>query len=234
MHRDWGEQLTDPGVSCICLHYDRPRSKEFLARAVECFSRQTYGYRELLVVSEVYPAQLPNYARWIKTPSDFTVGAKRNRANFRADGDIICHWDDDDYQSPGRIADQVARLQSSGKPVTGYNPITVRETRDVRIVHDTAFWRPGEWWTLTEPGNVPLGPSLCYTRDYWLDHRFADIQVGEDNDFCETAAREGNAAVVPSDAMMYVTNHHANSSGRVIGGPAWQELPASPFPVDVL
>ena len=58
------------------------------------------------------------------------IGAKRNYGCERAAGDVIAHWDDDDYSAPERLADQVQRLLESGKAVTGFH--SMRFTDGVR------------------------------------------------------------------------------------------------------
>jgi glycosyltransferase involved in cell wall biosynthesis len=60
-------------------------------------------------------------ARYIHFGIKHSIGAKRNLGCEAARGEIIAHWDDDDYSAPGRLEDQVRRILTSGKAVTGYN-----------------------------------------------------------------------------------------------------------------
>ena len=120
------------------LTADRP---EYARRAVECFRRQTYPAKRLLIYdtgtddAEDCPGDYP-LVIWIPEESrGRTIGELRNAANSHVEGvevdlsagtskdcgaDILIHWDDDDYSHPNRIAEQVALLQSSGADVVGY------------------------------------------------------------------------------------------------------------------
>ena len=128
-----------PTVCAVMLTADRP---ELAKRAVECFRRQTYPNKTLLIYdtgtddAEDCPADYPLII-WIPEEARRrTIGELRNAANSHIEGvevhlesgttkdcgavgiihwaDIIIHWDDDDYSHPNRIAEQVALLQSSG------------------------------------------------------------------------------------------------------------------------
>ncbi len=71
------------------------------------------------------------------------IGAKRNFGCEHAEGEIIAHWDDDDYSAPGRLADQVERLRESGKAVTGF--------------HSMRFTDGVHWWKYEGTRNYALG-----------------------------------------------------------------------------
>ena len=131
------------------------------------------------------------------------VGAKRNYGCERAAGEIIAHWDDDDYSAPARLADQVQRLLESGKAVTGFH--SMRFTDGVR------------WWKYEGTRNYALGTSLCYRRDWWSAHRFPVVQVGEDNQFVATAHSAGELVTADAGDLMYATNHSGNTSPRKLG-----------------
>ena len=131
------------------------------------------------------------------------VGAKRNYGCEHAAGEIIAHWDDDDYSAPGRLADQVERLLESGKAVTGFH--SMRFTDGVR------------WWKYEGTRNYALGTSLCYWRDWWSAHRFPVVQVGEDNQFVAAAHSAGELVTADAGELMYATNHAGNTSPRKLG-----------------
>ncbi len=183
--------MTEPTVCAICLTRDRP---ELAKRAVECFRKQTYG-NKLLVVYDTGGA-LPEYAKESDDNiqmvlrngnRNLTIGALRNQANsFAAGADIIVHFDDDDWSHPNRIAEQVALLQASGADVVGYNEMLFwREPRtefqvqgmDAAGIH---IGKRGEAWLYTSTrGGVPaLGTSLCYWRKTWERHHFANETQG--------------------------------------------------------
>src|SRR5215204_4099526 len=105
-----------PFVTCIMPTYNRRR---FVARAVEYFRRQDYTRSELLIVddgSDAVQDLVPKRrrVRYIQLPSRHSVGAKRNIACEQARGDIILHWDDDDWHAPHRVRYQVEALLAQG------------------------------------------------------------------------------------------------------------------------
>jgi glycosyltransferase involved in cell wall biosynthesis len=127
--------MTEPTVCAIMLTKDRP---ELAKRAVECFRKQTYDARALLVwdtgaLPLAYPERGDNKILDVFRPSaGLTIGSLRNgaieyamatrtRHPARHPFDILIHWDDDDWSHPNRIAEQVALLQASGADCVGYN-----------------------------------------------------------------------------------------------------------------
>jgi len=198
---------SEPTVCCIMLTKDRP---ELAARAVRCFSRQTYRSKRLLICDaggDVYAEYGGSRYRGYYRPG-MTIGAARNEAVMLTEewlpkADVIVHFDDDDVSHPNRIAEQVAFLQSSGAAVVGYNQMLF--WRDIDPAGPN--WRKrvmsglmvdftshaGESWLYTGPAHQPLGTSLCYWRKTWEQHRFDDRKhAGEDSDFL---ARVGHRSV---------------------------------------
>lgn len=163
----------------------------------------------MLVVASGGPVSVPDDVRLIQLPGRPTVGDKRNAGCSAARGEVIAHWDDDDYSAPGRLADQVGRLET-GKSVTGYR--SMRFTDGVR------------WWQYRGGPDYALGTSLCYRRDWWLGHRFPSVQVGEDNEFVAQARAHGAIASADAGDLMFATNHSGNTSPRNIVGASWTTL----------
>jgi len=85
-------------------------------------------------------------------------------------GGFIAHWDDDDWYGPTRLADQVAALQQLGAEACGLaSPFFY----DLRTGEEYSYHFP----------NCAYGATLMYTREFWQDRPFADIQVGETDPF---------------------------------------------------
>jgi glycosyltransferase involved in cell wall biosynthesis len=147
--------------------------RAFIPAAIDCFMRQTHENRELVIlddgetVDDLVPAD-PRI-RYERT-ARVNTGVKRNLVNELADGEIICHWDDDDWSAPDRIADQVGRLVETGKPVTGYGTL---------LFWDTVAGQAKRYHS--QIAGYVCGTSLCYTRDFWQMHRFPDKQEASDN-----------------------------------------------------
>jgi glycosyltransferase involved in cell wall biosynthesis len=118
-------------------------------------------------------------------------------ANAHARGEIIAHFDDDDWSHPNRIAEQVALLQASGADVVGYNEALFWQTlnfcnkcgysgslKEHAFCNYDAYGIGGIAWLYRCPSpSYGLGSSLCYWRRVWEQKPFADINHGEDMRF---------------------------------------------------
>lgn len=179
-------------VTCVCPTSERRR--EFLPQAIEYFQSQTYASREMLIVVDpgYAPALLADSRiRVIEAPAAITLGAKRNFACENA-GELIAHWDDDDFSAPGRLADQVARLIQSDKAVTGYARMRFTDGRN--------------WWRYADP-NYPLGTSLLFRRTWWNANRFPDRALASDGPFISQGIQQRQLAVAPCGEMMFARIH---------------------------
>jgi glycosyltransferase involved in cell wall biosynthesis len=205
-----------PLVSCLMPTHNR---RAFLPRAVELFLAQDYPRRELLViddgsdaVGDLLPAD-PRI-RYHRLPERLTLGEKRNLAAERAAGEVLAHWDDDDWMAPWRLRYQVRELLESGVDACGLERL---------FFHDPASDRA---WEYRYSGLLPwvAGGTLCYTRSFWEGHRFAAIGEGEDNDFLW---RHRPRLLRLADPGFYVaTVHRGNTSRKLTAGANWH--PAKP------
>lgn len=201
-----------PLVSCIMPTRGRA---DLVARSLGCFRAQTWARRELVVVDD---AECPTFPAGISEPGIFydcrphrmTIGAKRNLAAGFCAGEIVCHWDDDDYSAPDRIARQVERLIDC--EVTGYNAMK--------------FTDGARWWKYTGPKNYALGTSLCYWKSYWKSNPFPDLRVGEDLAFTSRAASQCVLVALDAGDEMYATIHPGNTCARTRDGNWWKEIAA--------
>ncbi|MCB0244440.1 MAG: glycosyltransferase family 2 protein, partial [Anaerolineae bacterium] len=110
---DLTSSLHVPLVTCIMPTRNRRR---FVPLALAYFARQDYEPRELIVlddgddpVAELMPDD-PR-VRYVRLDRRQTVGAKRNMGCRLAKGDVIVHWDDDDWMADWRLTYQVAQLR---------------------------------------------------------------------------------------------------------------------------
>lgn len=220
--------MTDfPLVICLCLTM-KGREK-FLRRAIDCFRRQTYRNRELLIVSDgeaVSPSRDLPGIKWTGDDRPIAslglngrrknIGQKRNLGCESASGsDIIATWDDDDYSAPDRIERQVQILNETGKPVTAAD--------------EMMFTDGLEWWRFMYPEGFAAGTSLCFTRAWWKDHPFNEGEygmIGEDCRFITEAHGAGQFFYTPGfDDLMYATIHPGNTSKKNTSEPGWRHQP---------
>lgn len=152
-------------------------------------------------------------ARYVHLGGKHSIGAKRNLGCELSRGEVIAHWDDDDYSAPGRLADQIQRLTESGKAVTGYN-----------VMRFVRFSDKPEWWEYTGHGRYALGTSLCYRRSWWQSNRFPELDVGEDNLFVSRAAAHNQLTVAPSGDLLWASIHAQNTSARQLNSSCWRKI----------
>lgn len=194
--------MNEPLVTAICLTRNR---RQWLPLAIRYFQAQTYPSRELLIladgenVSDLIPDD--PQIRLVEVPIGLKIGAKRNLGCELARGEIICHWDDDDFSAPQRIAMQVARLLESGKSVAGYSPMYFQDSARV-------------WWKCQAFGPRVIGTSLMYRKGWWAARRFPDKQIGEENGFITEALYHKEIVSDEAGLLMAATIHDGNTSKR--------------------
>lgn len=226
-----------PLVSCIMPTYERRR---YVPQALQSFLQQDYPNRELIIVDDGKDAigdlveKLPNvrYFHVART----SIGAKRNFACKHAAGEIIAHWDDDDWYSPDRLRYQVMPIIAGKADLTGLENAFVLELPG------------GEFWT-TGPalhqrlfvGNVH-GGTLVYRRELWLQGlRYPEINLAEDAWLLMRSTRQGKRLVRLSNPGVFVYVRHGRNAwrqfapGTFIDPKGWQRISAPlHFPVEVL
>lgn len=124
-----------PAVSCLTVTWQRV---SMLARAVECYRRQTLPERELVIVYSTDDRDTAIYVEGLKDPSirgigvakRYRLGWLRNIAVSNARGEFVAMWDDDDWSGPNRLLAQMRAIHRSGKPgcvlsrIILYNTVT--------------------------------------------------------------------------------------------------------------
>ncbi|CAG0987841.1 GalNAc(5)-diNAcBac-PP-undecaprenol beta-1,3-glucosyltransferase [Anaerolineae bacterium] len=206
-----------PLVSCIMPTADR---REFVPRAIECFLRQDYPEKELVIlddggdgVADLIPAD-PRI-RYFQETQRRSVGAKRNWLCGQARGEVIAHWDDDDWYAPNRLGYQLAWLLDSGKDLCGINRPLFYEP-STRRAWEYVYPEGGRFWL--------SGSTLCYWRRYWLAHPFRDVQVGEDNHFVWSGSAE-QMLVLPDHRFHVAIIHDRNTSPKRVSDVWWKPFP---------
>lgn len=201
----------NPLVTCLCLTRSR---REWLPKAIACFLVQTYEPKELLIVadgpSDVW-GLIPDAKNIRVAYASGMVGFKRNWGCWEARGELIAVWDDDDWSASGRLTAQVKAIQRTGLAVTGFRDLKFTDGR--------------QWWQWLGWDNFAIATSLMFQKDWWADHRFREVQSGQDEAFATQAFQLGQLAVEPDRNLMYATIHPGNTSPRNPNGPQWKELP---------
>jgi predicted O-methyltransferase YrrM len=144
------------------------------------------------------------------------VGAKRNLACEHARGQVIVHWDDDDWHAPNRIRAQAGVLAREQADLCGLNPV---------LFLDPAASRAWQYLYPPQERFWVHGGTFCYRRSFWEAHRFADLDVGEDNQFIWTAP-PARMIAVPDSTILVALIHPGNVSPKQPGTTYWQPHPA--------
>ncbi len=194
--------------------------RAFVPLAIACFLAQDYEHRELLIlddgddpVADLVPPD-PRI-RYERLAEPLVLGAKRNRACALARGELIAHWDDDDWSAPRRLSRQVQALADAD--ISGlddlyfFDPLAERAWR---YVYPDASTKP---WV--------AGGTLCYRRAFWEAHPFPEIRIGEDSRFVWVPS----ARIAPlHDVSLYAaTVHAANTSAKRPRPPRWRPADAA-------
>ncbi len=206
-----------PLVSCIMPTADRA---VFVPLALEYFQRQSYPERELIVVDDGdepvghLVAGEPR-VRYLRLDPRRSVGWKRNRACAEARGEIVVHWDDDDWMAPWRLEYQLAALlQHPDVAACGLSRVL--------------FWEPAtrRAWEYHYPPHAPhwvAGGTLAYRRSAWRDRPFPDVRDGEDTRWI-WALRPGRLLALPDSDFFVGLVHPANTSPKRTKDRRWHPL----------
>jgi glycosyltransferase involved in cell wall biosynthesis len=177
------DKKSSPSVSCIMPTANRAK---YIPFAIDYFLKQDYPNAELVIIDdgkEPIGYLLPDdhRVRYFYSEPIGTVGTKRNYACREAKGDIIMHWDDDDWHASDWISKQVGFLLESGADVCG-----IEHVHFFSPVTDT-FWQ-GTSLNRNNPNRKSWvnGSTLAYWKSFWALHPFQDRQTGEDDAFLKT------------------------------------------------
>lgn len=202
-------RMVEPLITAIMPTRGRA---QFVDRALECYHSQTWQNRELLILDDAEARSFrtpPQGVRYEVLQQRYQIGPKRNLCCSRAQGEIICFWDDDDWSAPERMERQVALLlEKPWLEVVGFNEMeAVSENGRTYLfkAHDSRY---------------ALGTSLMFRKAYWRQHPFPDRKIGEDTNWTNEARGQRDSQgrpiieAVPANGLMWFSNHPGNTSPR--------------------
>lgn len=175
---------TSPLVCVIIPTYQRP---QFLTRALNLIRQQDYPNIEIVVVDDsLEPSLTPELVdemkvRYYHLRERKSIGAKRNFAVSQCSGEVIVHWDDDDFFRPHRISAQVQPI------INGEADMTVLEHHYYLNAANKEFYtvkRASSWG--------PHFATFVYRRSIFeAGVRYPDNSMAEDYAFAESALEKG-------------------------------------------
>jgi glycosyltransferase involved in cell wall biosynthesis len=225
-----------PLVTAIMPTRQRP---EFALQAVGYFLAQDYPHKELVILEDGAPSlvrKLPSdpRIRYIATGlAQRSIGAMRNEACQLARGDIVAHWDDDDWHGPGRLMRQAAAIRADRADITGLRG---------SLMLDLPAWR---FWRCQPELHRRLfvrdvhGGTLVYRRRIWEEvAQFPDCSLAEDAVFLDQAVRRGaRLEGVEAEGIFIYVRHGSNAwaiaCGLTGGAAGWEPVPEPDLPPGV-
>lgn len=193
-------------------------------QALECFLAQTWPDKELVIVDDEddpsFPAGVdrPHVVHFYHT-TRLPIPVKRNMAGRIALGEILMHFDSDDWSAPERMADQVQRLKDSGKAMTAYSAMLFYVEPNGPAL---------KYHGLPEYG---IGTSLCYRRSWWQNHPFNEtLKDCEDNEAMRAAFRANQVTSTDAGALMVARVHSSNTSPKNIAAAQYRPVPLESIP----
>lgn len=152
-----------------------------LEKCIDYFKSQDYPNKEIIII-----------------PGEGSIGEKRNRGCAEAKGDIIVHFDDDDYYAPDYITKSVEHLQSTQSRITGLSSAYFYDKQ----ANNAYLWE--------YHGGMPYvcEATMCYYREVWQKRQFRHINSGEGQYFLAHQAGVSPHKHITS----FVANLHGNNT----------------------
>ena len=205
-----------PLVSCIMPTADR---RAYVPQAIAAFLQQDYEPRELVILDDGVDCiedLVPQDGRiaYVRLQRGRTLGSKRNAACRLARGEVIVHWDDDDWHTTWRLSYQVGRLLASRADICGLDRLWFYDADQRRAWQ---YRYPGGRWPWV------AGGTLCYRRSLWARHPFADVTVGEDTRFVQELPAS-SVLILERDDFYVARVHAANTCRKRTSASSWSRV----------
>ncbi len=217
IHRLLGEDLPFfrgrglPLISCIMPTFDR---RAFVPLSLRHFAAQDWPSRELIVIDDgSEPVEdlcdgVPG-VRYFRLPQRARIGAKRNLACREARGELIAHWDDDDWYGPGRLGFQARPILAGDADLTGLR------NRFVLSLPGGDFWttRP-ELHRRMFVGDLH-GGTIMFRRSLFAEGiRYPDEDLAEDAALVREIQRRGRRILPLDNPGLFVYVRHGRNAWR--------------------
>jgi hypothetical protein len=152
--------------------------------------------------------------RYLRLPAGAPLGTKRNVACEAGSGELIAHWDDDDWFGPDRLSLQIEALLASDADACG-----ARSFRCLRLRNRDAWtYRPA-------PEDAPwvVGATLVYRRTAWERNHFPSLSCGEDTTFVRRLG-VGRVRILDDLPSYVAVRHGTNTSAFNAADRRWTPL----------
>ena len=214
--------MNSPFVSIVTPTYNR---RKFIPILIRLFLEQTYpkdrmewivlddGSDPVEDIFKEHANKLP-MLRYIRETTKMTIGAKRNRLNQEAKGDIIIAMDDDDYYPPERVAHVVRKFQQNPTVELAGSSEAYMYYTDIKAIYKLGPYH----------ANHATNGTMAWRRSYALKHAYDEtVTHAEEKSFLEEY-RNPMIQLDPRKVML-VFAHAENTYNKT----AMRDQPNNPF-----
>ena len=214
--------MSNPFVSIVTPTYNR---RKFIPILIRLFLEQTYhkdrmewivlddGSDPVEDIFKDHANKLP-MLRYIRETTKMTIGAKRNRLNLEAKGDIIIAMDDDDYYPPERVAHVVRKFQQNPTVELAGSSEAYMYYTDIKTIYKLGPYH----------ANHATNGTMAWRRSYALKHAYDEtVTHAEEKSFLEEY-RNPMIQLDPRKVML-VFAHAENTYNKI----AMREPENNPF-----
>jgi glycosyltransferase involved in cell wall biosynthesis len=220
-----------PLVSIITPTFGR---EAFLPAIAACVRSQSYQNIEWLVLDDsAEPSPALTKEPWEKlkyfhSTKRLSVGAKRNELLARASGEIIVHFDDDDFYGSSYISKALELIDSDKLDVALLCGFFVAHLNNNNFGYYRTRVKEGPGFAFNKSGvrpvdlgrlKIPLihlcfGWAYIYKRMVWEQGKFEELNVFEDREFMRAATSKFKTAAYEAKEIECLHAIHARSSSQ--------------------
>jgi glycosyltransferase involved in cell wall biosynthesis len=225
-----------PTVSIITPTRDRPHC---LKRLCSCVLEQDWPNIEWLILDDSRRAspdfdnQTDERFHYFHETTKRSLGMKRNELVRRSAGEIVVHFDDDDFYASSYVSNAVNSLVSEGADIRKLVGLFIYDDRFKKLFYWDQEGKPQ--WQFICKSDLPLGTrmfdkiveqraerhrlgygfSYVYKRTLWEKVQFPDVEFAEDLEFMKSALALGCYSHFAHDTTGVCVHiiHGANLSG---------------------
>lgn len=165
--------------------------------------------------------------KYVHETQSMTIGAKRNYLCHNAQGDVIVHFDDDDFYGPHYIRDMLAFMTSQNadfvklfgfflyqrsSKVLAYWDLHVNFPMHILFARDRPIAVVSNNGGMS--GKWAYGFSYVFHRKVWEASQFPDQNEGEDRTFADAAIANFRSAGMPDSGRTCLHVIHATNTTK--------------------
>lgn len=197
--------------------------RQYAALALRDFLSQTWQEKELIILDD---ADMPSFeaapphpnVRYMVADRRYNIAEKRDILCRAAAGEVIVHFDSDDWSAPTRIEREMQIMQKEKTAVCGFRRMY--------------FWQVDrrQAWIYNGAHDYVLGTSLMFRRSWWAHNPWnAKFRIGSDNVFVAQASHAKQLASSLVTDQMVARNHSDNTNARHYGR-NWKKVNSAELP----